>query len=292
MAKVEDFSSREALQVGAKVKGGHKVVYASEDKEFMILLTRYGKYQGFYLEYHKDGAHIDEERTPRPSDETAFDSLEACKKFFKIEEESDSLKQYNEFKGKHPDALMLLRCGDYYKCYEEDAEKASGVLGITLVRQEDRKIASFPFHALDTYLPKLVRAGYRIAICDQLEDPKLTKKLVKKGITELVEPKAKIVKMDVPDNGVEMLSITDSTGTQEGMRRIISDKCKELGKTIDKVSIWQHNGNGDYGIAVAFNRKEPVAVAPWERTRTEKVVTYQFLSAFTEKYDSLRKRVK
>lgn len=104
------------------------------------------------------------------------------------------MKQFFELKAKHPDALLLFRCGDFYETYCEDAVTASKVLGITLTRRNNganvkgSEMAGFPHHALDTYLPKLVRAGYRVAICDQLEDPKLTKKLVKRGITELVTP--------------------------------------------------------------------------------------------------------
>ena len=103
------------------------------------------------------------------------------------------MKQYFELKEKHPDAVMLFRCGDFYETYSEDAVTAAGILGITLTKRANGQakhveMAGFPFHALDTYLPKLIRAGKRVAICDQLEDPKLTKKLVKRGITELVTP--------------------------------------------------------------------------------------------------------
>lgn len=103
------------------------------------------------------------------------------------------MKQFFELKAKHPDAVMLFRCGDFYETYSEDAIVASEILGITLTKRANGQakhveMAGFPFHALDTYLPKLVRAGKRVAICDQLEDPKLTKKLVKRGITELVTP--------------------------------------------------------------------------------------------------------
>jgi len=96
-------------------------------------------------------------------------------------------------KEKHPDAVMLFRCGDFYETYSEDAITAANILGITLTKRANGQakhveMAGFPFHALDTYLPKLIRAGKRVAICDQLEDPKLTKKLVKRGITELVTP--------------------------------------------------------------------------------------------------------
>ena len=106
------------------------------------------------------------------------------------------MKQFFSFKAQHPDALLLFRCGDFYETYLQDAVDASRILGITLTRRNNgaqqggspTEMAGFPHHALDTYLPKLVRAGRRVAICDQLEDPKLTKKLVKRGITELVTP--------------------------------------------------------------------------------------------------------
>ncbi len=103
------------------------------------------------------------------------------------------MKQFLDLKAKPPDAVMLFRCGDFYETYSTDAVVASEILGITLTKRANGKgktieMAGFPHHALDTYLPKLIRAGKRVAICDQLEDPKLTKKLVKRGITELVTP--------------------------------------------------------------------------------------------------------
>ena len=107
--------------------------------------------------------------------------------------ETPLMKQYIEMKGKHPDAILLFRVGDFYETFSDDAITASEILGITLTRRANGsaqyvELAGFPHHALDTYLPKLVRAGKRVAICEQLEDPKLTKKLVKRGITELVTP--------------------------------------------------------------------------------------------------------
>ena len=111
------------------------------------------------------------------------------------EELTPMMKQFFSFKAKHPDALLLFRCGDFYETYCDDAVASSKILGITLTRRNNGasekppiEMAGFPHHALDTYLPKLIRAGRRVAICDQLEDPKLTKKLVKRGITELVTP--------------------------------------------------------------------------------------------------------
>lgn len=107
--------------------------------------------------------------------------------------ETPLMKQYIEMKAVHPDAILLFRVGDFYETFSDDAVTASDILGITLTRRANGsaqyvELAGFPHHALDTYLPKLVRAGKRVAICEQLEDPKLTKKLVKRGITELVTP--------------------------------------------------------------------------------------------------------
>ncbi len=107
--------------------------------------------------------------------------------------ETPLMKQYNTIKGKYPDALLLFRVGDFYETFGEDAIKASNILGIVLTRRANGsaqfiELAGFPHHSLDTYLPKLVRAGMRVAICDQLEDPKLTKTIVKRGVTELVTP--------------------------------------------------------------------------------------------------------
>ena len=115
----------------------------------------------------------------------------------KQDELTPMMRQFFSLKAKHPDALLLFRCGDFYETYCDDAVTASKILGITLTRRSNgasktgsgnAEMAGFPHHALDTYLPKLIRAGKRVAICDQLEDPKLTKKLVKRGITELVTP--------------------------------------------------------------------------------------------------------
>src|SRR5882724_2622853 len=103
------------------------------------------------------------------------------------------MQQYNTIKAKYPGALLLFRVGDFYETFGEDAIKASGILGIVLTRRANGaathiELAGFPHHSLDTYLPKLVRAGQRVAICDQLEDPKTTKTIVKRGVTELVTP--------------------------------------------------------------------------------------------------------
>ena len=103
------------------------------------------------------------------------------------------MKQFFAMKAQHPEAVLLFRCGDFYETYGDDALTASKVLGIVLTKRSSATpgaipMAGFPYHSLETYLPRLVRAGYKVAVCDQLEDPKLTKKIVKRGITELVTP--------------------------------------------------------------------------------------------------------
>ncbi len=107
--------------------------------------------------------------------------------------ETPLMKQYLGVKAKYPDALLLFRVGDFYETFGKDAITVSNVLGIVLTKRKNGaaahiELAGFPHHSLDTYLPKLVRAGYRVAICDQLEDPKMTKSIVKRGVTELVTP--------------------------------------------------------------------------------------------------------
>src|SRR5690554_5044485 len=107
--------------------------------------------------------------------------------------ETPLMKQYNAIKAKHPGALLLFRVGDFYETFGEDAVKASKVLNIVLTKRANGaashiELAGFLHHSMDTYLPKLVRAGYRVAICDQLEDPKMVKGIVKRGVTELVTP--------------------------------------------------------------------------------------------------------
>ena len=106
----------------------------------------------------------------------------------KKDTETPLMKQYYEVKRKHPDAILLFRVGDFYETFGDDAVVASKILGITLTQRAGAPLAGVPYHAIDTYLPRLVRAGQRVAICEQLEDPKTAKTIVKRGITELVTP--------------------------------------------------------------------------------------------------------
>src|SRR5690606_1918017 len=111
----------------------------------------------------------------------------------KAKKETPLMRQYAQIKAKYPGALLLFRVGDFYETFGEDAVTAAEILGIVLTKRgngsaTETELAGFPHHSLDTYLPKLVRAGQRVAICDQLEDPKMTKTIVKRGVTELVTP--------------------------------------------------------------------------------------------------------
>ena len=138
--------------------------------------------------------------------------------------ETPLMKQYVEMKKKHPDAVLLFRVGDFYETFSEDAIEASRILGITLTRRANGKaqsveLAGFPHHALDTYLPKLVRAGKRVAICEQLEDPKLTKKLVKRGITELITPGINTGDRTLPQEENNFLAAVHFGPRRRGSRR-------------------------------------------------------------------------
>lgn len=138
--------------------------------------------------------------------------------------ETPLMKQYLEMKKKHPDAVLLFRVGDFYETFSDDAVEASRILGITLTKRANGKaqaveLAGFPHHALDTYLPKLVRAGKRVAICEQLEDPKLTKKLVKRGITELITPGVNTGDRTLPEEENNFLASIHFGGRRKGMKR-------------------------------------------------------------------------
>ena len=143
------------------------------------------------VNYYSKKAAKEQPKVEEKPEETVAEQPEVQEQpVAEVKELSPVMKQYRDLKEQHPDAVLLFRIGDFYEAYEEDAETAADILGIVITTRntDGTKMAGFPHHALDTYLPKLVRAGKRIAICDQLEDPKLAKKLVKRGITELVTP--------------------------------------------------------------------------------------------------------
>ena len=143
------------------------------------------------VNYYSKKAAKEQPKVEEQPEETVAEQPEVQEQpVAEVKELSPVMKQYRDLKEQHPDAVLLFRIGDFYEAYEEDAETAADILGIVLTTRntDGTKMAGFPHHALDTYLPKLVMAGKRIAICDQLEDPKLTKKLVKRGITEMVTP--------------------------------------------------------------------------------------------------------
>ncbi len=144
---------------------------------------------------------------------------------------SPMMKQFQSIKEQYPDATLMFRVGDFYELYEEDAVEASKILGITLTKRKDgRAFAGFPFHALDTYLPKLVRAGKRVAICDQLEDPKKTTKTVKRGVSELVTPGTPYQETPKVENTevAEPESVTDNQAPTIHEPNVVTDTIGEI----------------------------------------------------------------
>lgn len=182
------------------------------------------------------------------------------------------MKQYNAIKNKYPDAMLLFRVGDFYETFGEDAKKAAGVLGITLTKrgagsETETALAGFPHHSLNTYLPKLVKAGMRVAICDQLEDPKMTKTIVKRGVTELVTP------------GVSLNDEVLQTKTNNFLAAVHFDK-KQLGISFLDVSTGEYlvaQGTAEYidKLLQNFNPSEVLV---------QKQNKQQFLELFENRY--------
>ena len=182
------------------------------------------------------------------------------------------MKQYNAIKNRYPDAMLLFRVGDFYETFGEDAKKAAGVLGITLTKrgagsETETALAGFPHHSLNTYLPKLVKAGMRVAICDQLEDPKMTKTIVKRGVTELVTP------------GVSLNDEVLQTKTNNFLAAVHFDK-KQLGISFLDVSTGEYlvaQGNAEYidKLLQNFNPSEVLV---------QKQNKQQFLELFENRY--------
>ena len=182
------------------------------------------------------------------------------------------MKQYNAIKVRYPDAMLLFRVGDFYETFGEDAKKAAGVLGITLTKrgagsETETALAGFPYHSLNTYLPKLVKAGMRVAICDQLEDPKMTKTIVKRGVTELVTP------------GVSLNDEVLQTKTNNFLAAVHFDK-KQLGISFLDVSTGEFlvaQGNAEYidKLLQNFNPSEVLV---------QKQHKQQFLELFENRY--------
>nr|WP_144895920.1 DNA mismatch repair protein MutS [Lutibacter sp. Hel_I_33_5] len=192
----------------------------------------------------------------------------------KVKKVTPLMKQYNAIKNKYPDAMLLFRVGDFYETFGDDAKKAAGVLGITLTKrgagsETETALAGFPHHSLNTYLPKLVKAGMRVAICDQLEDPKMTKTIVKRGVTELVTP------------GVSLNDEVLQSKTNNFLAAIHFDK-KQLGISFLDVSTGEFlvaQGNAEYidKLMQNFNPSEVLV---------QKQHKQQFLEIFENRYYS------
>ncbi|MFK8058575.1 MAG: DNA mismatch repair protein MutS, partial [Polaribacter sp.] len=190
----------------------------------------------------------------------------------KVKKVTPLMKQYNAIKTKYPDAMLLFRVGDFYETFGEDAKKAAGVLGITLTKRgagsdSETALAGFPHHSLNTYLPKLVKAGMRVAICDQLEDPKMTKTIVKRGVTELVTP------------GVSLNDEVLQSKTNNFLAAVHFDK-KQLGISFLDVSTGEYlvaQGNAEY-IDKLLQNFSPSEVLVQKQNKQ------QFLELFENRY--------
>ena len=190
----------------------------------------------------------------------------------KVKKVTPLMKQYNTIKGKYPDAMLLFRVGDFYETFGDDAKKAAQVLGITLTKRgagsdSETALAGFPHHSLNTYLPKLVKAGMRVAICDQLEDPKMTKKIVKRGVTELVTP------------GVSLNDEVLQTKKNNFLAAVHFDK-KQIGISFLDVSTGEYlvaQGNAEY-IDKLLQNFSPSEVLVQKQNKQ------QFLELFENRY--------
>lgn len=187
-----------------------------------------------------------------------MDELMAPAKEESKSEDSPMMKQYRDLKSKHPDAVLLFRCGDFYETYEDDAKVCADILGITLTKSTKTgvRMAGFPHHALDTYLPKLIRAGKRVAICDQLEDPKLTKKLVKRGITELVSPATN----NESSNNQEDENMRLNISNQKNESKNVQNNAQVINEAIESVSVGE----------VSLNDIQPAVIVAEEPKSEEK----------------------
>ena len=342
MTKVGNYK-RETMRNGAMLTGGHRVKYVSDDKTFLIVLTTGGDFRGLYVTYEDDGAYVDDDRMIRPMSIITFNSLENAKKYFKVGEYAEDvaetveaedeqqkavevkmeqpssltpqMKTFLDFKVKYPDAMLLYRYGDFYEAYNEDAVDCGKILGITVRKYHeteinDIKVAYFPHHALDTYLPKLILAGKRVAIVDHQEDPKINNELFKKYIDQVkAEKKAeteandkqdvqkpvetKVFKMEAAEPKPESLLFLQPEKVCKGqneMRAVLKGAAFEKGQETDRVLIRQVFGNGDYGVCLCFNDGEVVAMACWERTVNGSKREYHFCP-LAHKFEALAKAI-
>ena len=308
MSKIGNFT-KQTLKNGAKVIGGHRVKFVSEDKEFIILLTSYGYYYGIFLEYEKDGAHIDEDRTPKQSKEHCFNSLEDCKKFWKVgefaeqedtsseeakpetkeEEQSaektrmqtvfgikdkkDPEEKPAEKKTNEAKVLKAYKNGMFYEFFDEDAVKAGRALGIPVIESGSEKSVGFPVNEQQGYLVKLVKAGYQVKVYENdIKKPRAEKTAAAKPKSE---PKAKKAEVEVEVRKLEVAEPIQSR-SMELMREKFLKVCEEQGIEIDKTCIKQSKEDPSNGTLVGYKEKKAVVEIAWNRKEEGKEKKYIF----------------
>ena len=284
MAKVGNFT-KETLKNGAKVIGGHRVKYVSDDKNFVILYTSYGYFYGVYLTFESDGAHVDEEKTPKASKEHCFNSLDECKKFWKVGEYAGSEEvEAKEKAKKEPKAdekpvvktndanvLKAYKNGMFYEFFDEDAVKVARTLGLSLVEGGDQKSVGFPVSDEKGNFVKLVKAGYDVKVFNnsqKTEKPKAHKQ------------KAAVPKHKKDDTPVEtkQLQVTEpiQSRSMEVMRENFLKVCEEQGIDIDKTCIKQSKDDTSHGTLVGYKEKKAVIEISWIRKEEGKEKQYIF----------------
>ncbi len=294
MSKVGNFS-KQTLRNGAKVVGGHRVKFVSEDKEFIILLTSYGYYYGLFLTYEKDGAHVDEEKTPKQSQEHCFNSLEACKKYWKVgefaetKEEEQSAEKTRmqtvfgikdkkdpdekpaEKKAEKTNEAKVLKCyknGMFYEFFDQDAVKAASILGLSVIEGGSQKSVGFPVNEQQGYLVKLVKAGYQVKVFENdIQKPKAEK--------PKAAPKAKKDETQVEVKQLEVAEPIKSR-SMELMREKFLKACEDQGIEIDKTCIKQSKDDTSHGTLVGYKEKKAVIEIAWNRKEEGKEKQYIF----------------
>lgn len=272
MAKVGNFS-KETLKNGAKVVGGHRVKYVSEDKTFVILLTSYGYFYGVFLKYDADGAYVDDEKTPRQSKELCFDSLEDCKKYWKVGEfvEAEEVKE-EEPKSNEAKVLKAYKNGQFFEYYGKDAEKVSEVLGIPVIGSGEEKSVGHPAKDQYSCMAKLVKAGYKVKVIENGVEQKAkpVKPLPTKEKKAAAPKKADAVE---EPKKLEIASPIESKG-MEAMREAFVKMCDEQKFDIDKTCIKQSKEDTSHGTLVGYKDKKAVVETAWYRKEEGKERKY------------------
>ena len=283
MSKVGNFT-KETLKNGAKVIGGHRVKFVSEDKSFVILDTSFGYFYGVFLTYESDGAHVDDEKTPKASKEHCFNTLDEAKKFWKVGEyaESEEIDANEEAKKEskaeekpvvktnEAKVLKAYKNGMFYEFFDEDAVKAGAALCLPVIEIGEQKSVGFPINEQQGNLVKLVKAGYQVKVFENdIKKPKAEKP------KKATAPKVKKEEEPVQTKQLEVAEPIQSR-SMEVMREKFLKACEEQGIDIDKTCIKQSKDDTSHGTLVGYKEKKAVVEVAWNRKEEGKEKQYIF----------------